>query len=142
METTATTQQRPPMQPPSEPETAQQAQSNRLKEIKQQGRMELLAAEKKHAEEMKSTEAAYQVELSAQKEEFSRKLSELQLNQNQRLTELNQVNETNFKQAQETYRQQAEQLIVQGEKKLNSIRQQQSGAAENINKKAAPKGNA
>ena len=112
---TASTQQSSQL---SDAERMQQEHSYRLREIKRRQDEEMRALTEKHEKDMKTTETAYRVELGAQKEEFERKMAELNASQAQRLSQLSQQSEVNVKQAQETYRQQAEQVrahrIVKG----------------------------
>jgi hypothetical protein len=90
---------------------------------------------------MKQLDAAYQVELSAKKDDYERKLAELQDSQNSHLNRIMKQGELNTKQAQETYRLQAEEVNARNEKKLNAIREQAVAAEQNINRKK-DKGNA
>ncbi|MGE3262697.1 MAG: hypothetical protein AB7K68_13025 [Bacteriovoracia bacterium] len=119
----------------SDAERLQQESNYRLRETKKKQDEEMRALVEKHERDMKTTANAFRVELGAQQEEFTRKMDELNSSQAQRLAQLSQQNEINLKQAQDTYRLQADQLRIQGEKKLSSIREEQLVSNENITKK-------
>jgi hypothetical protein len=119
----------------SDSERQQQEQNYKLRETKKRQDEEMNSLVTKHESDMKTTEAAFRVELGSQQEQFTRKMDELNSSQAQRLALLSQQNEINLKQAQETYRMQADQLRIQGEKKLGSIREEQAISNENIAKK-------
>lgn len=118
-----------------EAERLQQEQSFKIRDIQKRNHEEMEALTQKHESDMKVAEAAFRVELNASKEEFQRKMDEMNSVQAQRLATLATQNEGNLKQAQDTYKAQADQLRMQGEKRLNVIREEQKLANENIEKK-------
>ena len=116
-------------------ERLQQEQSFKIRDIQKRNREEMDSLTQKHESDMKTAEAAFRVEFNASKEEFQRKMDEMNSVQAQRLATLSVQNEGNLKQAQDTYKTQADQLRMQGEKRLNVIREEQKIANENIEKK-------
>jgi hypothetical protein len=90
---------------------------------------------------MSTLDQAYSVELTGKKDEFERKIGDINESQNSRLAQVSKTGEFNVKQAQETYRLQAEEISSKGERKLNAIREQHVNAEEGINRKSK-KGNA
>ena len=118
-----------------------QEHSLRIREMRKQHQAELAALGEKHQKELKGVDQAYQVELSAKKEEYERMLAGMQGSQASRLAQTAKQNEVNLKQAQETYRAQAEEFTTRAEKKLSVLREQAAKAEENINRKKE-KGNA
>lgn len=123
----------------SESDRIAQEHSFKIRDMQKKQRLEEEALKEKHEKDMKGLESAYQVEFSSQKDGFDKKLAELEAGQQNRLALTTRTNDMSLKQAQETYRIQAEELASRGEKKLNALREQTAMAEENINRK---KGNA
>jgi hypothetical protein len=116
-----------------------QEHSFKIRDMQKKQRQEVESLKEKHENEMKGMESAYQVEFTSQKDGFDKKLAELDAGQTNRLALTTRSNDMSLKQAQETYRIQAEELANRGEKKLNALREQTAMAEENITRK---KGNA
>jgi hypothetical protein len=123
----------------SESDRIAQEHSSKIRDIQKRQKVEENALKERHEHDMKGLESAYQVEFSSQKDGFDKKLAELEAGQQNRLALTTRSNDMSLKQAQETYRIQAEELASRGEKKLNALREQTAMAEENINRK---KGNA
>ena len=125
----------------SDADRVAQEQSLRIRDMRKKQQAEVDALNEKHDRDMKSLDQAYQVELTSHKDDYDRKLGNLQGSETSRLAAAAKTGDMNIKQAQETYRVQAEELAARGEKKLSALREQTAMGEENINRKK-DKGNA
>jgi hypothetical protein len=118
----------------SESDRIAQEHAYRIRDMRKKQQEELDALNEKHQRDMLGLDKAYQVELTARKDEYDNKLTELQDSQTTRFSQITKQGEINTKQAQETYRIQAEELAARNEKKLSALREQEQLAEDNIHR--------